>query len=153
VDPPPAASGPVEALKAAANELSGATGQGCSGLARPRGRLAFVTGGGWSLMARSRRSAGLVLRCARRASAGAALTSTLRTAGCGPACPVVWEGKSRDHLLSPIPTWSCDYARDAQSSSSDGFRGRVTRSLVVAAAQRRARNALGTTAPAQNLDF
>jgi hypothetical protein len=24
--------------------------------------------------------------------AGTALTSTFRTAGCGPACPVVWEG-------------------------------------------------------------
>src|SRR5690606_1676018 len=26
--------------------------------------------------------------------AGTALTSTFRTAGCGPACPVVWEGSS-----------------------------------------------------------
>jgi hypothetical protein len=38
--------------------------------------------------------------------AGAALTSTLRTAGCGPACPVVWEGRSRDRRLPPIPIGS-----------------------------------------------
>ncbi len=31
------------------------------------------------------------------------LTSTTRTAGCGPARPVVWEGSSRDHRLPPIP--------------------------------------------------
>ena len=30
-------------------------------------------------------------------------TSTFGTAGCGPACPVVWEGKGRDRRLSPIP--------------------------------------------------
>jgi len=31
------------------------------------------------------------------------LPSTTRTAGCGPARPVVWEGSSRDHRLPPIP--------------------------------------------------
>ncbi len=29
------------------------------------------------------------------------LTSTSRTAGCGPACPVVWEGRAGD--CSPYP--------------------------------------------------
>jgi len=30
-------------------------------------------------------------------------TSTLRTAGCGPACPVVWQGSSRTILLPSMP--------------------------------------------------
>jgi hypothetical protein len=39
-----------------------------------------------------------------------ALASTHRTAGCGPACPVVWEGSRRATLqcgLSPVPSWRC----------------------------------------------
>jgi len=35
--------------------------------------------------------------------------STHRTAGCGPACPVVWEGNGEDHSPSPIPIARDDY--------------------------------------------
>src|SRR5690242_20717948 len=31
------------------------------------------------------------------------LTSTVRTAGCGPACPVVWEGTDGTIPSAPIP--------------------------------------------------
>ena len=40
------------------------------------------------------------------------LTSTARTAGCGPARPVVWEGSSRDHRLPPIPISGARSARE-----------------------------------------
>ena len=46
---------------------------------------------------------GGVLRRAGCAPAHAVLTSTHRTARCGPACLVVWEGKDRDRRSSPIP--------------------------------------------------
>ena len=44
-------------------------------------------------------SDGARIRPAGLSANGAAVTSTLRTAGCGPACPVVWQGK----LTFPMP--------------------------------------------------
>ncbi len=49
----------------------------------------------WRIAATRRaqhRHAQEILRRSGASSAGTALTSTFRTAGCGPACPVVWEG-------------------------------------------------------------
>ena len=40
----------------------------------------------------------------RNAIAAGDVTSTLRTAGCGPARPVVWEGPGRGACLQPLPT-------------------------------------------------
>ena len=37
---------------------------------------------------------------------------TRRTAGCGPACPVVWEGRSRE--ASPYPDPASDACQGAQ---------------------------------------
>ena len=38
---------------------------------------------------------------------GLLLTSTRRTAGCGPACPVVWEGPDGEKPVSPYPIVVC----------------------------------------------
>jgi len=37
------------------------------------------------------------------------VTSTLRTAGCGPARPVVWEGPDGANPVSPYPIASTPY--------------------------------------------
>ena len=49
-----------------------------------------------------RRSAEYVFR-RRRGPSACALPSTLRTAGCGPACPVVWQGTDGDLPSAPMP--------------------------------------------------
>jgi hypothetical protein len=59
-------------------------------------------GGGW------RGTRRFMSRCPQATSTawesrGLRVTSTTRTAGCGPARPVVWEGSSRGNRLSPIP--------------------------------------------------
>ena len=40
------------------------------------------------------------------------MTSTSRTARCGPACRVVWEGSARN-MAAPIPIKPDDYHADA----------------------------------------
>ncbi len=101
MDPTPSASDPPQALETGNNHLPRATGtgtlRGCScsgGLQRP----ALVAKLGH---AHPRRLPHQLLRPAGRPSTGL-VTSTLRTARCGPACRVVWEGSS-GITWRPIP--------------------------------------------------
>ena len=102
MDPSPTPSDPTEAVEAWTHDPSRAS----LARAEPHGRcpgsgehssLVEELGDG----AAHRDSQPLVHRT--RAPFARCVTSTSRTAGCGPACPVVWEGSSRDHRLPPIP--------------------------------------------------
>ena len=72
------------------------------------------------------RSAHVVFRSAWRTTTRHALTSTHRTAGCGPACPVVWEGSRRAILSYSLSRFigvllrqsSCDAAPTSPPPSS-----------------------------------
>src|SRR5881296_1853007 len=77
----------------------------------------------------SRRAADTLLRRAG-SPATCDLTSTFRTAGCGPACPVVWEGSGGDNPPPPIPIGvrqtPRSIARD-EPVASESMRGNRTR--------------------------
>ena len=48
------------------------------------------------------------------------VTSTLRTAGCGPACPGVWEGTAGELPGRPYPDWLWGAASAVRGSGSSG---------------------------------
>ena len=64
-----------------------------------------------------------VLRRAGCAPAHAVLTSTHRTARCGTACLVVWEGKDRDRRSSPIPIARHALCLERESLTDGGSTG------------------------------
>src|SRR5947209_7064541 len=102
MDPPSSARGATQTVEAWHHDLPRTPNTGCL---RDRSRQGF-----WQrspLVAQHehadpRRPADTQTR--RTGSAPAwRVTSTDRTAGCGPACPVVWEGDSEQPSLPPIP--------------------------------------------------
>src|SRR2546422_2886326 len=102
VGPPSPASGPPQAVETRTDRVSGTAGS------RPLATRSRLRGPPHAPLVverkqvSSRRAADTLLR---RAGSPAAcdLTSTFRTAGCGPACPVVWEGSGGDYPPPPIP--------------------------------------------------
>src|SRR5690606_15557103 len=96
VDRPKAADGATQTVDAGDDDLSGTAKARCAGAGHPGG------GGSRPKLVENRRTRRDEYRHANgvpgglgASEAGTALTSTFRTAGCGPACPVVWEGSSR----------------------------------------------------------
>ncbi len=49
------------------------------------------------------------------------MTSTTRTARCGPACRVVWEGNGQVYLTAPIPIY-CIFLPTTNINSIKGVR-------------------------------
>lgn len=92
-----------QTLEARHNGLSGITATWSVSPRHRDGRSLCrqLVAGGWSSGASPRsahRRTSITL-----VSSACRYTSTLRTAGCGPACLVVWEGNGEYHSLSPIP--------------------------------------------------
>ena len=127
VAPSSPARRPSQTLEARTDRLSRATA--ARGIA-PRGGDGGAIHG--QLVASGRpcrpasRSAHVVFRSAWRTTTRHARTSTHRTAGCGPACPVVWEGSRRAILSYSLSRFigvllrqsSCDAAPTSPLPSS-----------------------------------
>ena len=102
LDPPTTASAAAQALETGANGIPGASEAWCFRLLVTHGRIldpAHVLDGAH---ARPSRIARPPLRPTRSPSPGS-LTSTFRTARCGPACRVVWEGLREGSPRGPYP--------------------------------------------------
>ena len=54
------------------------------------------------------------------------MTSTFRTAGCGSACPVVWEGTGRETPAAPIPI-----SEEFEYSDNSDYSGHLYGHLVL----------------------
>ena len=133
MDTPPSAGHPTQAMETRHNHLSRTAEAGS--FIRSGG-----TGGGQypSLVAQQRNAPayGAESQMGRRTgNPSTLLTSTSRTAGCGPACPVVWEGRRGD--CSPL--------------SRLFFPQKTAEPTVFSAGQRRARCSVAVNAP--SLDF
>ena len=123
VDRPTAEDGAAQTVEARDDGLSGVTQAGTPRPAGPSGggsRPKLVENG--QPRGAQHSHAGQAPRRDGPASASTALTSTFRIAGCGPACPVVWEGCSRDLRLPPIPI-GMETARTAGSGRMARFSG------------------------------
>ena len=105
VDPPPAARGAAQTVEARNDRLPRAARPGRPRDASPRQAAANYADAGGATAAHERCNIALPTSYFDRLGVPrlAALTSTYRTAGCGPACPVVWEGSSGTNPLPPIP--------------------------------------------------
>jgi len=103
----PTAHAPAQAVEAGTNDVSRVATARCSGRGTRHRRSLWpklvACGGPQSA---PDRSAGQILRFTRRSTTCSTLTSTHRTAGCGPACPVVWEGSRRAFSPTPYPDFS-----------------------------------------------
>jgi hypothetical protein len=99
VAPPSIAHARAETVEARPNDLSrvaASRSERRGALDRRSVRSKLVACG--CAQSASYRAARHVLLLVRCTASCCALTSTLRTAGCGPACPVVWEGSRRVNL-------------------------------------------------------
>ncbi len=94
VDTPPDAGHPTEAMAARHDRISRASGKRCKAGCCADGGRQYAP-----LVAQQRHTAERSPRSKLGRSTGhppSLLTSTPRTAGCGPACPLVWQGRRGD---------------------------------------------------------
>src|SRR5450759_3347216 len=102
----PTAVPPTEAVEARADGLPRAEGTRCAQGRGLRGRPLHAKVVAQLGLASELGHAETFLRRAGGPPARP-VTSTVRTAGCGPACPVVWEGSGGTFASAPYPDLRC----------------------------------------------
>ena len=130
MDPPPAAYVAITPVETGKDSVPGVEGSRCE--REPRLASCSVRA---KLVARGRAPRPCTRPCQGRTSTGWVCPGsrrtdlTHRTARCGPACLVVWEGKDRDRRSSPIPISTCSCSRPRTSISTTPSASSITTRL------------------------